>query len=67
MSQPLAPTLQFASGVVIVHEPMPPTRWLGFGLIRAALVIFTADLLAHARRGRLDAAADIPVAAADAH
>ena len=44
----LNPALQMAWGVVIGHEPMPPARWLGFGLIWVALLVMTFGAL----RGR---------------
>ncbi|GLY26065.1 EamA family transporter RarD [Micromonospora sp. NBRC 101691] len=50
MMQYLTPTLQLACGVLILHEPMPPARLAGFGLVWAALVVFTVDALRHARR-----------------
>lgn len=43
--QYLAPTLQFLLGVVVYGEQMPAERWVGFGLVWVALVIFTVDLL----------------------
>jgi chloramphenicol-sensitive protein RarD len=43
--QYLAPTLQFLLGVVVYGEVMPAARWIGFGLVWVALVIFTVDLL----------------------
>jgi len=49
--QYLAPTLQFAVGVLIFHEPMPPARLLGFGLVWLALAIFTADGIHRMRAG----------------
>nr|BFF02500.1 EamA family transporter RarD [Streptoalloteichus tenebrarius] len=55
--QYLAPILQFAWGVLVVHEEMPASRWLGFGLVWAALVIFTVDGLRAAHRSRTAAAA----------
>jgi chloramphenicol-sensitive protein RarD len=48
--QYLAPTLQFALGVFLFREPMPPLRLLGFALVWVALVIFTAEALNHRRR-----------------
>ena len=48
--QYLAPTLQFALGVFLFHEPMPPMRWVGFGMVWLALVMFTAESIAHRRR-----------------
>ncbi|WP_309117622.1 EamA family transporter RarD [Saccharothrix sp.] len=53
MLQYLAPILQFAWGVFVVHEPMPASRWFGFGLVWAALAVFTADALRSRRRSRL--------------
>ena len=46
------PALQMTWGIVVGHEPMPPTRWIGFGLIWSALVIFSGDGLRRAYRGR---------------
>jgi chloramphenicol-sensitive protein RarD len=43
--QYLAPTLQFLLGVAVFGEAMPPERWVGFGLVWVALVVFTVDLL----------------------
>lgn len=43
--QYLAPTLQFLLGVAVYGEVMPVERWIGFGLVWAALVIFTVDLV----------------------
>ena len=36
--QYLTPTIQFAIGVWVNHEVMPPPRWIGFGLVWVALV-----------------------------
>lgn len=47
--QYLAPILQFAWGVFVVHEAMPPARWIGFALVWLALAIFTADAIRRAR------------------
>jgi chloramphenicol-sensitive protein RarD len=54
--QYLAPVLQFAFGVLLFHEPMPPARLAGFALVWAALVLLTADGLRHAHRRRAAAA-----------
>lgn len=56
MLQYTAPILQLACGVFIFHEPMPPARLAGFGLVWVALAIFTWDALRHARRNRAIAA-----------
>jgi chloramphenicol-sensitive protein RarD len=47
--QYVAPILQLAVGVLIYHEPMPPARLAGFGLVWLALVVFTADGIRSAR------------------
>ncbi len=48
--QYLAPTIQFALGVFLFHEPMPPMRWAGFALVWLALVIFTFEAVTYRRR-----------------
>jgi chloramphenicol-sensitive protein RarD len=53
--QYITPILQFLIGVLVVHEVMPPARWVGFGLVWAALVLFSVDSL---RAARASAAAD---------
>ncbi|ANZ42815.1 protein rarD [Lentzea guizhouensis] len=50
MLQYLAPVLQFAWGVFVVHEPMPASRWTGFVLVWVALVIFTVDAVRNRRK-----------------
>lgn len=48
--QYLTPVLQFLLGVVLFHEPMPVARWIGFGLVWIALMVFTAETIAHHRK-----------------
>lgn len=48
--QYLAPVLQFAVGVGIRHEPLPPARLAGFALVWLALLILTVDGLRSQRR-----------------
>jgi chloramphenicol-sensitive protein RarD len=48
--QYLAPVLQFAVGVGIRHEPLPPARLAGFGLVWIALLVLTGDALRRRRR-----------------
>lgn len=50
--QYLTPSMQMIWGVLVDHEAMPPTRWLGFTLIWIALAIFSADALSRAYRRR---------------
>jgi chloramphenicol-sensitive protein RarD len=47
--QYLAPILQFALGILYFHEDMPAGRWIGFGLVWLALVLFTVESLRHRR------------------
>ena len=51
--QYITPTLQFLLGVVVFREVMSTERWVGFGMVWVALVVFTADLL-RARSRRAD-------------
>ena len=48
----MTPAMQLTWGVLVGHEPMPPARWLGFGLIWLALAVFTVDAVRRARVGR---------------
>ena len=50
--QYLAPVLQFIVGAFLLHESMPPARWIGFGLVWVALAILSVDVLISARRAR---------------
>jgi len=50
--QYLAPVLQLIVGVVILQEPMPPERWLGFGLVWVALIVLTVDMIVAGRSQR---------------
>jgi chloramphenicol-sensitive protein RarD len=50
--QYVAPVLQFIAGVAILREPMPPERWLGFGLVWLALIVLTIDMIAAGRAQR---------------
>lgn len=51
LMQYIAPILQFLFGVVIMSEPMPPERWIGFGLVWLALTLLSVDAL-RARHNR---------------
>lgn len=48
--QYLAPTIQFAIGVLVYREDMPVMRWVGFALVWLALAIFTYEAVTHRRR-----------------
>ncbi|QUQ71093.1 EamA family transporter RarD [Kutzneria sp. CA-103260] len=41
--QYLAPVFQFLVGILIDHEQMNATRWIGFGLVWLALAVLVAD------------------------
>jgi chloramphenicol-sensitive protein RarD len=47
--QYLAPVIQFALGVLVFREDMTAGRWIGFGLVWVALVIFTAETINNQR------------------
>lgn len=57
MLQYVGPTIQLILGVYMFHEPMPPVRLLGFGLVWIALIIFTWEGLVQSRRNARDARA----------
>ena len=47
--QYLAPVMQFAIGVLVRGEPLPPARLAGFAVVWLALAILTVDALRHHR------------------
>jgi chloramphenicol-sensitive protein RarD len=63
MLQYLTPILQFLIGLVIQHEAMPASRWIGFLLVWAALVILSVDAVRAARKNRRASPQPEPVAA----
>jgi chloramphenicol-sensitive protein RarD len=52
--QYLAPLLQFAFGVLVFREQMPPERWVGFGMVWLALVVLTVDGIRRRSPGALE-------------
>ncbi len=60
--QYLAPVLQFAVGVGIRHEPLPPARLAGFALVWLALVILTVNAVRNSRKAPMSAAGAIALA-----
>lgn len=46
----VAPIMQFVIGLWLLGEPMPPERWVGFGLVWLALTVLTVDSVVFARR-----------------
>ncbi|GAA4606154.1 EamA family transporter RarD [Actinoallomurus liliacearum] len=61
MLQYLAPVIQFLIGLLVQHEAMPASRWVGFLLVWAALAMLTADGLRAARSKRRAALRPEPV------
>jgi chloramphenicol-sensitive protein RarD len=59
MLQYLAPVLQFLIGLLVQHEAMPASRWIGFLLVWGALIVLTVDGL-RAARSRRRAGAPLP-------
>ncbi|MBI1758974.1 MAG: EamA family transporter RarD [Actinobacteria bacterium] len=53
--QYVTPVLQFGVGVLVVHETMPPARWLGFSFVWLALTILSVSGMKRARRMRMPA------------
>ena len=47
--QYLNPTLQFLIAYFILLEPMPPARWIGFGLVWISLAVLTFDAIRYRR------------------
>jgi len=58
LTQYFAPVLQFAIGVFVLQEAMPPARWIGFGLVWVALALLSWDMLRAGSRGRGAAVVD---------
>ena len=54
--QYLAPTIQFALGILFFHEEMTTAKWVGFILVWLALVLFTSEALRHRSRQLREAA-----------
>ncbi|MEZ5085885.1 MAG: EamA family transporter RarD [Tessaracoccus sp.] len=55
MLQYIAPIGQFLLGWLVFNEPMPFSRWLGFGFVWLAIALFVVDAVANVRvhtRGR---------------
>ncbi len=48
--QYIGPILQFLCGVLVAHEKMPSSRWIGFLIVWSALGVFSWDALRPAQR-----------------
>ena len=49
--QYLTPSLQFVSGILVFHEPLPAARLAGFALVWLALIVLTVDGIRASRVG----------------
>lgn len=58
MLQYIAPIGQFLLGWLVFAEPMPLSRWFGFGLVWLAIATFIVDAVLVGRRGRATRAAE---------
>lgn len=58
--QYVAPILQLAIGVGVLHEPMSAGRWTGFVLVWAALAVLVAESVARGRARSVARAASEP-------
>lgn len=52
LTQYIAPAMQLVVGVVVLGEPMPLERWIGFALVWVALAVLTVDMVVAARGPR---------------
>jgi chloramphenicol-sensitive protein RarD len=48
--QYFAPLLQFVFGVVVLQEPMPLERWIGFALVWLALIVLSTEAVVQRRK-----------------
>lgn len=48
----LAPVLQFISGVFLLGEAVPLSRWIGFTIVWIALAMLTTDIIRHTQTER---------------
>lgn len=48
--QYISPSLQFLTGVLVFHEVVTPTKWIGFAVIWMALILFTVENLLNRRK-----------------
>ncbi len=48
--QYIAPIMQLLVAVLVIGEPMPTARWIGFGLVWLGLIVLTVDGIRRVRR-----------------
>lgn len=49
----IAPLLMFGIGVFVLHEDMPPVRWLGFAIVWLAVLVLVVDMVRGGRDSRV--------------
>lgn len=52
LTQYLTPVMQLVVGVVVQHEAMSTSRWVGFAIVWLALLVLTTDSFVASRRAR---------------
>ncbi|GAA4349058.1 EamA family transporter RarD [Angustibacter luteus] len=57
----ITPVLQLICGVLVLDETVPPSRWVGFGIVWAALVVLTVDAVRQSRRASARKASATPI------
>ena len=50
--QYLTPVIQFTLALTVFREPMPPARWIGFGLVWVGLVLLSSDAVRQRSRSK---------------
>ena len=48
----VTPVLQLLCGVLLLGETMPPSRWVGFGVVWIALTVLSVDAVSQQRPRR---------------
>lgn len=58
----LTPFLQLMTGVLLLGETVPASRWVGFALVWVALVVLSTDMVRQVRRARAERRARVRAA-----
>lgn len=53
MIQFMTPIMQFITGALFLHEPLPAARWAGFIIVWVAVLVFVVDMLLAGNRARI--------------
>lgn len=49
----MSPVITLVLGIGVLHEDMPPVRWIGFVIVVIAVIILTIDAVRHSRSQRV--------------